>query len=60
MDTVDAERLQRWSNDEPVLLLFVGMTVDEFNGTYSLSRNAYFLFADKEVDFFDAFAAQAH
>lgn len=32
-DALDADRLQRWSNDEPIVLLFVGMTVDEFNGT---------------------------
>lgn len=32
-DTLDADRLQRWSSDEPVVILFVGMSVDEFSGT---------------------------
>lgn len=35
-DALDADRLQRWPNDEPVVLLFVGMTIDEFNGKYFL------------------------
>lgn len=32
-DAFDADRLQRWSSDEPVMILFVGMSVAEFNGT---------------------------
>lgn len=31
VDALDADRLQRWSNDEPVMILFVGISEDEFH-----------------------------
>lgn len=31
---LDAEWPQRWSTDKPVVILFVGMSVNEFNGKH--------------------------
>ena len=30
-DALDADKLQRWSAQEPIIVLFVGMPVHEFN-----------------------------
>lgn len=32
-DALDADKLQRWSAQEPIIVLFVGMPVHEFNET---------------------------
>ncbi|XBH78309.1 hypothetical protein VPH35_104604 [Triticum aestivum] len=36
-DSLDADKLQRWSAQEPIIVLFVGMPVHEFNETWPSS-----------------------